>query len=193
MGLSSGTWEEPLSWRVPRPLQWGWPCPGMTGLPPSSRRLWLLLSSGRTIQGPPWTSLIWARSGRQGLCATRTPGTVPGQPVAGLSEKVGWSILLSVVPTGMLAGWCGRLGVPQPLILPPLTSASRTCEEPASSGAHIWPDDITKWPVSVQGREWSGEGGEGVPATTQAHPAIGAPSGRSARSSPGVTAQASCT
>ncbi|XP_075418376.1 inactive rhomboid protein 2 isoform X2 [Tenrec ecaudatus] len=23
----------------------------------------------------------------------------------------------------------------------------RTCEEPASSGAHIWPDDITKWPI----------------------------------------------
>lgn len=31
---------------------------------------------------------------------------------------------------------------------PNLNPVSRTCEEPASSGAHIWPDDITKWPVS---------------------------------------------
>ncbi|XP_014387223.1 PREDICTED: inactive rhomboid protein 2 [Myotis brandtii] len=26
----------------------------------------------------------------------------------------------------------------------------RTCEEPASSGAHIWPDDITKWPICTE-------------------------------------------
>ncbi len=26
-------------------------------------------------------------------------------------------------------------------------AGSRTCEEPASSGPHVWPDDITQWPV----------------------------------------------
>lgn len=76
-------------------------------------------------------------------------------------EKTGLSVL-DASPPGMLAGGgvCGRLGGrPRLLILPPLTSASRTCEEPASSGAHIWPDDITKWPVSVWGGEWSRKGG----------------------------------
>lgn len=29
----------------------------------------------------------------------------------------------------------------------------RTCEEPASSGAHIWPDDITKWPICTEQAE----------------------------------------
>jgi len=26
-------------------------------------------------------------------------------------------------------------------------AGSRTCEEPASSGPHVWPDDIAEWPV----------------------------------------------
>ncbi len=26
-------------------------------------------------------------------------------------------------------------------------AGSRTCEEPASSGPHVWPDNITEWPV----------------------------------------------
>lgn len=57
--------------------------------------------------------------------------------------------------------------MPQPLILTPLTSVPRTCEEPASSGAHIWPDDITKWPVSIWAESGLGRWGGG-PAT-QAH------------------------
>lgn len=58
------------------------------------------------------------------------------------------------------SGWVWRAGLSQLFILPNLTTASRTCEEPASSGAHIWPDDITKWPVSegptqkAVGRGW---------------------------------------
>lgn len=80
---------------------------------------------------------------------------------------MGLSIMWSVPPTGMLASGHGRPGMPWPLILPPPTSASRTCEEPASSGAHIWPDDITKWPVSVQRGEWSRKGGEGLRAAAQ--------------------------
>lgn len=27
---------------------------------------------------------------------------------------------------------------------------ARTCEEPASNPPHVWPDDITKWPVRAQ-------------------------------------------
>lgn len=29
---------------------------------------------------------------------------------------------------------------------------SRVCEEPASAGPHLWPDDITQWPVRGQQR-----------------------------------------
>jgi hypothetical protein len=50
-------------------------------------------------------------------------------------------------------GWVWQAGTSQPFILLNLTPASRTCEEPASSGAHIWPDDITKWPVSRRSME----------------------------------------
>lgn len=73
----------------------------------------------------------------------------------------------------------------------PPTPPSRTCEEPASSGAHIWPDDITKWPVSVWGGARSGKGREGVPGAAQAQPSVH--TGRSARSRPRATALASCT
>lgn len=45
-------------------------------------------------------------------------------------------------------------------LLPHPTTAFRTCEEPASSGAHIWPDDITKWPVSDSSGRLSDEGGD---------------------------------
>ena len=83
---------------------------------------------------------------------------------------MGLSIMWSVPPMGMLASGRGRLGMPWPLFLPPPTFASRTCEEPASSGAHIWPDDITKWPVSVQGGERSAKGGGDLCAAAQPQP-----------------------
>lgn len=54
-------------------------------------------------------------------------------------------------------------------ILPDLTTAFRTCEEPASSGAHIWPDDITKWPVSDSSGGLSDEGGDIWLPVTEAH------------------------
>lgn len=49
------------------------------------------------------------------------------------------------------------------------TTAFRTCEEPASSGAHIWPDDITKWPVSDSSGRLPDEGGDIWLSGTEAH------------------------
>ncbi|KAJ8002053.1 hypothetical protein DPEC_G00175810 [Dallia pectoralis] len=31
----------------------------------------------------------------------------------------------------------------------------RTCEEPASAEPHVWPDDITQWPVCTSPRKWN--------------------------------------
>lgn len=30
---------------------------------------------------------------------------------------------------------------------PASSPVTRTCEEPASNPPHVWPDDITRWPV----------------------------------------------
>lgn len=46
-------------------------------------------------------------------------------------------------------GQGGAGGDPQRPPRPP--PASRTCEEPASNPPHVWPDDITKWPVRARG------------------------------------------
>lgn len=101
------------------------------------------------------------------------------------AETMALSSMLSVLPTGTWAGRCGW-GCHTFSF-----SASRTCEEPASSGAHIWPDDITKWPVSD--RAWSGLGRvERGRLRLHGPSPVGAPH-RSARSRPGVTARASCT
>ncbi|CAF92540.1 unnamed protein product, partial [Tetraodon nigroviridis] len=35
---------------------------------------------------------------------------------------------------------------------------SRVCEEPASAEPHTWPDDITKWPVCTDPKEWKHTG-----------------------------------
>ena len=105
---------------------------------------------------------------------------------------VGWGAGWWAWPAGVRSGGHGKLGVPRPHILPPPTSTSRTCEEPASSGAHIWPDDITKWPVSVRRGERSRKGRE-APARRTAPSPLRAPPGRSARSRPRVTARASRT
>lgn len=102
-----------------------------------------------------------------------------------------------MLPPGDVSGWVWQAGGgAQLLILPPLTSASRTCEEPASSGAHIWPDDITKWPVSVWGGEWSRKGRERVRVSPLQGPnPVWAcrPPRRSAPSRPRVTEPASYT
>lgn len=45
------------------------------------------------------------------------------------------------------SGWwqgCARGDSQSPPHPPPVT---RTCEEPASNPPHVWPDDITRWPV----------------------------------------------
>ncbi|XP_034043281.1 inactive rhomboid protein 2-like [Thalassophryne amazonica] len=34
----------------------------------------------------------------------------------------------------------------------------RVCEEPASAGAHIWPDDITQWPMCTWPKKWNHTG-----------------------------------
>ncbi|XP_036395459.1 inactive rhomboid protein 2-like [Megalops cyprinoides] len=34
----------------------------------------------------------------------------------------------------------------------------RTCEEPASTKPHVWPDDITKWPICTSPRKWNHTG-----------------------------------
>lgn len=111
----------------------------------------------------------------------RTSGAVCHQdPRCSARVALGWAAgemglrtVLSVPPTGTLAGGCGRQGVPQPLILAPPTSAPRTCEEPASSGPHIWPDDITKWPVSIRAESGLGRGAGGALRHRPTHP--GAP------------------
>lgn len=39
----------------------------------------------------------------------------------------------------------------------------RVCEQPASMEPHEWPDDITKWPVSMEGgTEPAGQLGDGI-------------------------------
>jgi len=42
----------------------------------------------------------------------------------------------------------------EPSLTPP--SPARTCEEPASNPPHVWPDDITRWPVSARCRGEAG-------------------------------------
>lgn len=86
----------------------------------------------------------------------------------GGAATVGLSIVVCA-PAGSLAGGRAGRGCHSPSFCP-LTSASRTCEEPASSGAHIWPDDITKWPVRTGSGEWFGKGGGWAPAPTQVPP-----------------------
>ncbi|KAM6939692.1 inactive rhomboid protein 2-like [Xenentodon cancila] len=34
----------------------------------------------------------------------------------------------------------------------------RVCEEPASTGPHMWPDDITRWPVCTYPKKWNHTG-----------------------------------
>lgn len=108
----------------------------------------------------------------------------------GGAATVGLSIVVCA-PAGSLAGGRAGRGCHSPSFCP-LTSASRTCEEPASSGAHIWPDDITKWPVRTGSGEWFGKGGGWAPAPTQVPPRWRPPC-RSARSRPRATTRASCT
>lgn len=39
-----------------------------------------------------------------------------------------------------------------PILIPHSPPSARTCEEPASNPPHVWPDDITKWPVRARCR-----------------------------------------
>lgn len=64
-----------------------------------------------------------------------------GTPLVG---RIGAVPELSV-PQGV--GYWSAGGGTHPTDLPP---PARTCEEPASNPPHVWPDDITKWPVRAR-------------------------------------------
>ncbi|XP_067315518.1 inactive rhomboid protein 2-like isoform X2 [Pseudorasbora parva] len=46
----------------------------------------------------------------------------------------------------------------------------RTCEEPASSGPHVWPDDITEWPICTYPKEWNHTGYKHMDCTLKGRP-----------------------
>ncbi|XP_010887711.1 inactive rhomboid protein 2 isoform X2 [Esox lucius] len=46
----------------------------------------------------------------------------------------------------------------------------RTCEEPASAEPHIWPDDITQWPVCTSPRKWNLTGYRHMDCTIKGRP-----------------------
>uniref|UniRef100_A0A671LD98 Inactive rhomboid protein n=1 Tax=Sinocyclocheilus anshuiensis TaxID=1608454 RepID=A0A671LD98_9TELE len=47
---------------------------------------------------------------------------------------------------------------------------SRTCEEPASSGPHVWPDDITEWPICTYPKTWNHTGYKHMDCTLRGRP-----------------------
>uniref|UniRef100_A0A673JPH9 Inactive rhomboid protein n=1 Tax=Sinocyclocheilus rhinocerous TaxID=307959 RepID=A0A673JPH9_9TELE len=46
----------------------------------------------------------------------------------------------------------------------------RTCEEPASSGPHVWPDDITEWPICTYPKTWNHTGYKHMDCTLRGRP-----------------------
>ncbi|XP_036426040.1 inactive rhomboid protein 2-like [Colossoma macropomum] len=46
----------------------------------------------------------------------------------------------------------------------------RTCEEPASAKPHLWPDDITEWPVCTEPRTWNYTGLRHMDCTIRGRP-----------------------
>lgn len=79
--------------------------------------------------------LLW------GVVAPRCAGSLPGQGKG--------QVLALAVPEG--GYWsAGRDVLGGPVLTPHPPPPSRTCEEPASNPPHVWPDDITKWPVRAR-------------------------------------------
>lgn len=85
-----------------------------------------------------------------------TQRNYPGGVVAAAGSAHRWhkeacrGVAAGLVPGGASSqGQGGAGGDPQPPPRPP--PATRTCEEPASNPPHVWPDDITKWPVRARG------------------------------------------
>ncbi|NWU58594.1 RHDF2 protein, partial [Dromas ardeola] len=54
-----------------------------------------------------------------------------------------WGCLCPKGVTSLTGGMCWG----GPVLTPNPPPPSRTCEEPASNPPHVWPDDITKWPI----------------------------------------------
>uniref|UniRef100_A0A9J7Y4K4 Inactive rhomboid protein n=1 Tax=Cyprinus carpio carpio TaxID=630221 RepID=A0A9J7Y4K4_CYPCA len=46
----------------------------------------------------------------------------------------------------------------------------RTCEEPASSGPHVWPNDITDWPICTYPKTWNHTGYKHMDCTLKGRP-----------------------
>ncbi|KAG9277450.1 inactive rhomboid protein 2 [Astyanax mexicanus] len=46
----------------------------------------------------------------------------------------------------------------------------RTCEEPASAEPHVWPDDITEWPICTEPRTWNHTGYRHMDCTIRGRP-----------------------
>ncbi|KAL7825879.1 hypothetical protein SRHO_G00336170 [Serrasalmus rhombeus] len=46
----------------------------------------------------------------------------------------------------------------------------RTCEEPASAKPHLWPDDITEWPICTEPRTWNYTGYRHMDCTIRGRP-----------------------
>lgn len=96
----------------------------------------------------------------------------PGGVVAAAGSAHRWhkeacrGVAAGLVPGGASSqGQGGAGGDPQRPPRPP--PATRTCEEPASNPPHVWPDDITKWPVRARGgdlHEGTSTGGWWPPA-----------------------------
>ncbi|RXN15802.1 inactive rhomboid 2 [Labeo rohita] len=46
----------------------------------------------------------------------------------------------------------------------------RTCEEPASSGPHVWPDNVTEWPICTYPKTWNHTGYKHMDCTLKGRP-----------------------
>lgn len=100
---------------------------------------------GLTLPAHPW-------GGDMGRGTRRN---YPGGAVAAAGSAHRWhkeacrGVAAGLVPGGASSqGQGGAGGDPQRPPRPP--PATRTCEEPASNPPHVWPDDITKWPVRAR-------------------------------------------
>lgn len=116
-----------------------------------------------------------AARGHRWRCLTdvSAAGFICGRSLPGQGKG---KVLALAVPEG--GYWsAGRDVLGGPVLTPHPPSPSRTCEEPASNPPHVWPDDITKWPVRAR---WHRELGGTVVAASMGgnKPGLGGAWGR---------------